>query len=166
MHIHESLWLPQEWGDALFDMPIKVGSKTVQTTFTVGAFVSRKLAASAGITHGKAFRVMKQPDGSHVDTHVVVVYGHPDVADGHLCLATDAMRQAGFTPHSQVRPLFSALFALSSPPFPLSSLSFSPLPTPLLRAGAAEGCSMATSHDRSPLFAYHLGNVRNRSCYY
>ena len=98
----------QEWGDAEFDMPMQVGSRTFRTACTIAAFVSCELAESAGMPPGKSHLLQKQPGASREDSTMMAVYGHPAVAEGHVCLATDAMRQAGLMPHSQVwlaRPL-------------------------------------------------------------
>jgi hypothetical protein len=93
----------QKWGDARFSMPMQLGSRKLHTTFALGAFVTPGLAEAASITPGKCYLVQKQPNAAKPDGVVINVYPHPDVAEGHVCMSPDTMRQAALAPHSQVR---------------------------------------------------------------
>ena len=93
----------QEWRDSHFDMPVQLAQRTLHTTFTLGVFVSTAMAEAASVTPGKQFLLQKQPKAEQADGALVHVYAHPDVAEGHVCMSTDMMRQLAVMPHSQVR---------------------------------------------------------------
>lgn len=93
----------QEWDDSHFDMPMRVGNRTFHTACTIAAFIRPDLAESANMTPGKLHVLKKQPGDKSEDSTLIAVYAHADVAPGHICLASDAMRQAGLMPHSQAR---------------------------------------------------------------
>jgi hypothetical protein len=87
---------------------MRIGDKAYRTALTVGAFVPLELATAASITRaGKYYQLHKSPSGESHEGVLVVLYPHPDVPSGHVCMATDLMNQLAVTCHSQV--LFSPL---------------------------------------------------------
>ena len=94
----------QEWSDAHFQTPdMKLGASAVHTACTVGAFVSPELAECANMSAGRPYSVLKQPGNEARNAPTLHIYAHPSVPEGHLCVASDAMRQAGLMAHSQAR---------------------------------------------------------------